>query len=133
MKPSFDNVHEAKLSDSRIRTFQRIRNGVDWGWFPDPWRFVRCAWEPDARRLLVFEEHSANKMMPAETGKIVVDASRTSRARGILSRPSCRFTPDLPRRAGRGGADERVETRLITRRCADPRDASRQHAARRPG
>lgn len=52
----FDNVHEAKLSDSRIRTFQRIRNGVDWGWFPDPWRFVRCAWEPNARRLLVFEE-----------------------------------------------------------------------------
>lgn len=70
----FDNVHEAKLSDSRIRTFQRVRNGVDWGWFPDPWRFVRCAWEPDARRLLVFEEHSANKMMPAETGKIVVDS-----------------------------------------------------------
>ena len=70
----FDNVHEAKLSDSRIRTFQRIRNGVDWGWFPDPWRFVRCAWEPDARRLLIFEEHSANKMMPAETGKIVVDS-----------------------------------------------------------
>ena len=28
----FDNVHEAKLSDSRIRTFQRIRNGMDWGW-----------------------------------------------------------------------------------------------------
>ena len=70
----FDNVHEAKLSDSRIRTFQRIRNGVDWGWFPDPWRFVRCAWEPDARRLLIFEEHSANKMMPAETGRIVVDS-----------------------------------------------------------
>ena len=44
------------------------------GWFPDPWRFVRCAWEPGARRLLVFEEHSANKMMPADTGKIVVDS-----------------------------------------------------------
>lgn len=46
----FDNVHGAKLSDSRIRTFQRIHNGVDWGWFPAPRRFVRCAWEPDARR-----------------------------------------------------------------------------------
>jgi hypothetical protein len=47
---------------------------VDWGWFPDPWRFVRCGWEPSARRLLIFEEHSANKTMPADTGKIVVDS-----------------------------------------------------------
>ena len=70
----FDNVREAKLSDSRIRSFQRVRNGVDWGWFPDPWRFVRCAWEPSERRLLIFEEHSANKMMPIDTGKIVVDS-----------------------------------------------------------
>ena len=70
----FDNVHDARLSDSRIRNFERVRNGIDWGWFPDPWRFVRCAWEPGARRLLIFEEHSANKMMPADTGQIVVDS-----------------------------------------------------------
>lgn len=70
----FDNVHDARLSDSRIRGFERVRNGIDWGWFPDPWRFVRCAWEPSARRLLVFEERSANKMMPADTGQIVVDS-----------------------------------------------------------
>ena len=70
----FDNVYEESLSDSRIRHIERVRNGVDWGWFPDPWRFVRCGWEPGARRLLIFEEHSANKMMPAETGQIVVDA-----------------------------------------------------------
>lgn len=70
----FDNVREEKLSLERIRGFERRRNGVDWGWFPDPWRFVRCGWEPAARRLLVFEEHSANKMMPSDTGRIVVDA-----------------------------------------------------------
>jgi phage terminase large subunit len=70
----FDNVYEASISDSRIRGFERVRNGVDWGWFPDPWRFVRCGWEPGARRLLIFEEHSANKMMPVDTGKVVVDA-----------------------------------------------------------
>lgn len=70
----FDNVREARLSDSRIRGFERVRNGVEWGWFPDPWRFVRRAWEPSERRLLIFEEHSANKMMPIDTGKIVVDS-----------------------------------------------------------
>ncbi|MDO4539425.1 MAG: hypothetical protein Q4B54_14765 [Coriobacteriales bacterium] len=62
------------MSDDRIRNFERVRNGVDWGWFPDPRRFVRCAWEPGQRRLLIFEKHSANKTMPADTGRIVVDS-----------------------------------------------------------
>lgn len=39
----FDNVHDARLSDSHIRGFERIRNGIDWGWFPNPWLFVRGA------------------------------------------------------------------------------------------
>ena len=70
----FTNVHDERLSLSRIRNFERTRNGVDWGWFPDPWRFVRCAWEPSARRLLIFEEHSANRKTPAETAQILLDA-----------------------------------------------------------
>ena len=70
----FDNVREERLSLARVRGFERVRNGVDWGWFPDPWRFVRCGWEPGARRLTVFEEHSANRMMPADTGRVVVDS-----------------------------------------------------------
>ena len=70
----FTNIHDERLSLSRIRNFERTRNGVDWGWFPDPWRFVRCAWEPSARRLLIFEEHSANRKTPAETAQILLDA-----------------------------------------------------------
>ncbi len=70
----FGNVCDEEISDERIRGFERLRNGIDWGWFPDPWRFVRCAWEPGARRLLVFEEHSANKKTPEETGKVVLES-----------------------------------------------------------
>lgn len=70
----FTNIHDERLSLSHIRNFERTRNGVDWGWFPDPWRFVRCAWEPSARRLLIFEEHSANRKTPAETAQILLDA-----------------------------------------------------------
>lgn len=78
----FGNIREERLSDARVRGFGRTRNGVDWGWFPDPWRFVRCGWEPDARRLTIFEEHSANKMMPADTGQIVVGALTFSDGNG---------------------------------------------------
>ena len=70
----FDNVRDVRLGDDSIRRFSRTRNGIDWGWFPDPWRFVRCGWEPAARRLTIFEEHTANKMTPEQTGRIVVEA-----------------------------------------------------------
>lgn len=70
----FDNVRDERLSDERIAAFERRRNGIDWGWFPDPWRFVRCAWEPAARRLIVYKELSANRTVPADTGALVVDA-----------------------------------------------------------
>ena len=70
----FGNVRDVALSDERILGLSRPRNGVDWGWFPDPWRLVRCGWEPEERRLVIFEEHSANKTMPADTGRVVVDA-----------------------------------------------------------
>ena len=70
----FGNGRDERLTDERIRGFERRRNGVDWGWFPDPWRFVRCGWEPGARRLLVFEERSATRTMPEETGRMVAEA-----------------------------------------------------------
>ncbi|MDO4851517.1 MAG: hypothetical protein Q4A93_06650 [Actinomycetota bacterium] len=70
----FGNVRDERITDERIRGFDRTRNGIDWGWFPDPWRFVRCGWEPEARRLLVFEEHTANKMGPEDTGRIVLES-----------------------------------------------------------
>lgn len=38
----FNNIVSARLSDAACRGFSRTRCGVDWGWFPDPWRFVRC-------------------------------------------------------------------------------------------
>ena len=70
----FTNVVEREVTDEEIRSFERIRNGLDWGWWPDPWRFVRCEWQPGARRLIIFEEHSANKKTPEETGRIVLEA-----------------------------------------------------------
>ena len=70
----FGNVRGEAISDDRIRGLERVRNGVDWGWWPDPWRLVRCGWEPGSRRLLVFEEHTANRMTPEETGRVVLEA-----------------------------------------------------------
>lgn len=70
----FSNVRAERVSDERVRGFELVRNGIDWGWFPDPWRFVRMGWEPAARRLVIFEEHTANRTGPDETGRVVLEA-----------------------------------------------------------
>ena len=70
----FTNITDERLSLSCIRNFERTRNGIDRDWFPGPWRFVRCAREPSARRLLVFEERSANRKTSAETAQVLLDA-----------------------------------------------------------
>lgn len=70
----FSNVRAERVGDARIRGFELVRDGIDWGWFPDPWRFVRMGWEPAARQLTIFEEHTANRMGPAETGRVILEA-----------------------------------------------------------
>jgi phage terminase large subunit len=69
----FGNVTGSRLSDAQCRGFSRTRNGVDWGWFPDPWRLVRCGWVPAERRLFLFQELSANRKTPSETAAMVAD------------------------------------------------------------
>lgn len=70
----FENLVKVRLTDEEIRAFDNPRNGVDWGWFPDPWRFVRCEWQPGRRRLVIFDERSANKRTPEQTAQVVRDA-----------------------------------------------------------
>ena len=67
----FENVVERRITDEEIRTFDRPRLGIDWGWFPDPWRFVQCEWQPGERRLLVYGEESRNRTLPQDTAKLV--------------------------------------------------------------
>lgn len=67
----FENLRALKLCEEDLRGFGNVRNGVDFGWFPDPWRFVRCEWQPARRRLVVFEERSRNKTTPRDTGSII--------------------------------------------------------------
>lgn len=70
----FDNINDRKITDDEIMSFDHHRNGVDWGWFPDPWRFVRSEYQPREKRLLIYEEYSRNRTMPRDTGLIVKEA-----------------------------------------------------------
>ena len=67
----FDNIKAEPITDAEIAGFEHFRNGVDWGWFPDPWRFVRCAYVKRTRSLYVFEEHHEVRKEAVETARIV--------------------------------------------------------------
>lgn len=70
----FDNIRDTRMSDEDVRSFDNFRNGIDWGWFPDPWRFVRCHFDKRSRELYIFDEREAFRKEARDTGRLVVDA-----------------------------------------------------------
>ena len=67
----FDNVEVREISDDEIKQFDRIYNGVDWGWYPDPFNFVRCHYDAARLTLYVFNEYRCNKKSNRETAEEV--------------------------------------------------------------
>lgn len=58
----FENVVPMYMSDELICTFDRIYNGIDWGWFPDPFAFNKVHFDSSRRDLYIFAEFDCNKM-----------------------------------------------------------------------
>ncbi len=62
----FDNVVLREISDEEIANFDRVYMGIDWGWYPDPFRFVKMSYLASERRLIIFDEISGNKLKNIE-------------------------------------------------------------------
>ena len=69
----FENLELREITDDEISTFDRIYNGVDWGFFPDPWAFNRCYYDAARRKLYIFSEKTANKKRNEETAQMLLD------------------------------------------------------------
>lgn len=63
----FENLELREITDEEASQFDRIYNGVDWGYFPDPWAFNRCHYDAARRTLYIFAEMTANKKRNKET------------------------------------------------------------------
>lgn len=63
----FDNVEVRGITDDEIATFDRIYEGVDWGWYPDPFAFARMHYDASRMTLYIYGEFRANKMGNEET------------------------------------------------------------------
>lgn len=58
----FENVEPMYMSDELISTFDHVYNGIDWGWFPDPFAFNKVHFDITRRNLYIFAEFTVNKM-----------------------------------------------------------------------
>lgn len=67
----FENVVVREITNEEIQTLQYFYQGIDWGWFPDPFQWVRCAFDSRKRILYIVDEYRANKMGNAETYEAV--------------------------------------------------------------
>lgn len=52
----FANVKGRLITDEEIKNFDRIYNGLDWGFYPDPWAFNQMHYDAARRTLYVYGE-----------------------------------------------------------------------------
>lgn len=62
----FENVELREITDEEINTYDYIYQGIDFGWFPDIFAWVKCSYNPSQRTLYIFDEFTVNKMSNAD-------------------------------------------------------------------
>lgn len=58
----FENVVPLRMSDEFISHFDKVYNGIDWGWYPDPFAFIKCSFDAARRDLYIYVEYRVNKV-----------------------------------------------------------------------
>lgn len=68
----FDNVSAEEITYEQISRFDRVLNGLDWGYYPDPWAFNRMHFDSARRTLYIFDELQAQKKGNRETADMLI-------------------------------------------------------------
>lgn len=67
----FENLEIRELTEEEVGAFDRIYNGLDWGYFPDPWAFNRVHYDAARRTLYLFDELECFKQGNMETADML--------------------------------------------------------------
>lgn len=73
----FENVIGEEITDDQIKVFDRVLNGLDWGYYPDPFAFNRCHFDAARRVLYIFDELSVFKKGNRETADMILERGLT--------------------------------------------------------
>lgn len=65
----FENLELREITDDEIRRFDRIYQGVDWGWYPDPFAFIRLHYDKSRETIYFIDEIYENKLTNESSGE----------------------------------------------------------------
>ena len=68
----FENVIIRDITDDEIRSFDNIMNGVDWGYYPDKFAFMRVHYAAAQHTLYIWDEYTSNKQSNRETADAIL-------------------------------------------------------------
>lgn len=68
----FENLRLEPIADEQIKRFERRYHGVDWGWYPDPWAFNSCSYDPARKTLCIWDEATRQRTSNEDTAKILI-------------------------------------------------------------
>lgn len=69
----FENLKIRTITDKEIAKFDRITSGVDWGWYPDPWAWIRTHYDAARRTLYLFDELGRLRTNNWDTAQLLLE------------------------------------------------------------
>ena len=69
----FENLEIRPITDEEIKACNSFYNGVDWGYYPDPWVFVRVGVKKAQRQILIFGELTGTRLSNEESAKLIIN------------------------------------------------------------
>ena len=73
----FEFLEIRDIPDDEYYSYERIYQGADWGWYPDPYAFIRLNYDPAHETITLLDENYVNKTPNAETGQWIIDHKYT--------------------------------------------------------
>lgn len=68
----FDNLDLREITDEEMSHFDHIYQGVDYGWFPDPFAFIRLHYDRARETIFLMDEIYQNKLTNEASGNIII-------------------------------------------------------------
>lgn len=69
----FDKIEKRTLSSELIKKFDRIYQGIDWGWYPDQLAFIRLHYDTARQTIYILDELYVNKYSNEQLAKWIYD------------------------------------------------------------
>lgn len=73
----FENIELRTITNEEISQFDRIYQGVDWGWYPDQFAFIRIHYDRAHETLYLIDEIYANKLTNEASAQMIKDKGYT--------------------------------------------------------